>query len=186
MDLDERVTSWNPAAEQLFGWSQPEALGRNIDELVLASAVLHDEGEAVTRQALEEALRSGRRAERKDGRLVDVELLLVPLSSTATAPVTCSSTTTSRPPRRPRPFRRLAEAAIVTTSMRRSRLTTRSARRWRSLHRPQCRSMFGYPPPDWGDNTLWEAIVHRRIKARPGRAAAFPGDRRAAAHRVPG
>ena len=80
MDLDERVTSWNPAAEQLFGWSQAEALGRNIDELVLGSAVLHEEGEAVTRQALEEGLatRTTRRT-RKDGRLVDVELLLVPL-----------------------------------------------------------------------------------------------------------
>src|SRR4029453_9253668 len=56
MDLEERVTSWNPAAEQLFGWSQAEAMGRNIDQLVLGSAVLHDEGEAVTRQALEEGL----------------------------------------------------------------------------------------------------------------------------------
>ena len=80
MDLDEQVTSWNPAAERLFGWSPAEAIGRNIDQLVLGSAVLHEEGEAVTRQALQEGLakRTTRRT-RKDGRMVDVEVLLVPL-----------------------------------------------------------------------------------------------------------
>src|SRR4029450_10267005 len=35
LDLEERVTSWNPAAEALFGYPEAEALGRTIDELVL-------------------------------------------------------------------------------------------------------------------------------------------------------
>ena len=34
MDADERVTDWNPAAAELFGYSADEALGRPIDELV--------------------------------------------------------------------------------------------------------------------------------------------------------
>ena len=34
MDADERVTSWNPAAAELFGWSSEEAIGRPIDDLV--------------------------------------------------------------------------------------------------------------------------------------------------------
>jgi PAS domain S-box-containing protein len=25
---------------------------------------------------------------------------------------------------------------------------------------PQCEAMLGYPPADWGDNTLWERILH--------------------------
>ena len=47
---------------------------RNIDQLVLGSAVLHEEGEAVTRQAVEQGLakRTTRRT-RKDGRLVDLD-----------------------------------------------------------------------------------------------------------------
>jgi PAS domain S-box-containing protein len=28
------VTTWNPAAERLFGWTREEAIGRHFDELV--------------------------------------------------------------------------------------------------------------------------------------------------------
>src|SRR4029077_1882581 len=36
MDPHERVTDWNPAAAELFGYSAEEALGRPIDDLVFA------------------------------------------------------------------------------------------------------------------------------------------------------
>jgi PAS domain S-box-containing protein len=79
MDADERVTSWNPAAAELFGWSSDEAVGRLIDDLVLNDE-LRDEGRDVTREALERgrADRITRRA-RKDAQLVDVQMMLVPL-----------------------------------------------------------------------------------------------------------
>ena len=79
MDAEERVTSWNPAAAELFGWSSEEANGRRIDDLVLTRD-LRDEGRDVTREALEtgRADRVTRRV-RRDGRLVDVQLMLVPL-----------------------------------------------------------------------------------------------------------
>ena len=35
MDAEERVTGWNPAAAELFGYSPEEAIGRPIDDLVL-------------------------------------------------------------------------------------------------------------------------------------------------------
>ncbi|HEY7693222.1 MAG TPA: GAF domain-containing protein [Gaiellaceae bacterium] len=80
MDAEERVTGWNPAAEELFGYSPDEAIGRTIDDLVFDDE-LRDEGRAVT----EEAVAAGRahritRRARKDGTLVDVELMLVPLT----------------------------------------------------------------------------------------------------------
>ena len=34
VDMDDVVTSWNPAAERLFGYSRDEAMGRKIDSLV--------------------------------------------------------------------------------------------------------------------------------------------------------
>ncbi|MFQ6113897.1 MAG: PAS domain S-box protein [bacterium] len=34
-DLNGRVLSWNKAAENIFGWTQQEALGKTLDELIL-------------------------------------------------------------------------------------------------------------------------------------------------------
>jgi PAS domain S-box-containing protein len=80
MDPDERVTDWNPAAAELFGYAAEEALGRPIDELVFGGTD-GDEG----RETIQEAISAGRAARitqrlRKDGTPVDVELMLVPLT----------------------------------------------------------------------------------------------------------
>jgi PAS domain S-box-containing protein len=166
MDLDELVTSWNPAAEQLFGWSQAEALGRNIDQLVLGSAVLHEEGEAVTRQALEEGLakRTTRRT-RKDGRLVDVEVLLVPLivDGERTGYLLVYHDVTAAKEAELR-FRRLAEELPLVTYIDAPFATDETSGAslvGRSMYiSPQCGEMFGYEAADWGDNTLWEESVH--------------------------
>ena len=79
MDADERVTDWNPAAARLFGYSPEEAIGRLIDDLVL-NEELRGEGRDVSREARERgrADRITRRA-RKDGKPVDVQMMLVPL-----------------------------------------------------------------------------------------------------------
>ena len=80
MDAEERVTGWNPAAEELFGYSPEEAIGRPIDYLVFDEAH-REEGRETTEEAVAvgRAHRITRRA-RKDGTLVDVELMLVPLT----------------------------------------------------------------------------------------------------------
>src|SRR5262245_17725830 len=79
MDAEERVTGWNPAAAELFGYAREEAMGRSIDDLVL-NEELRGEGRSVTNEALERgrADRITRRA-RKDGKLVDVQMMLVAL-----------------------------------------------------------------------------------------------------------
>ncbi len=80
MDPDERVTDWNPAAAELFGYPAEEALGRLIDDLVFADTD-RDEGLEITREAMTVG-RAGRitQRQRKDGTRVDVELMLVPLT----------------------------------------------------------------------------------------------------------
>jgi PAS domain S-box-containing protein len=80
MDAEERVTGWNPGASELFGHTAKEAIGRQIDDLVLGEGE-QQEGREVTR----EALANGRaqritRRRRKDGTPIDVELMLVPLT----------------------------------------------------------------------------------------------------------
>jgi PAS domain S-box-containing protein len=80
-DRDERVTGWNPAATELFGYLPEEALGRTITELLLGDAELADEGAAVSHEALStgRAQRITRRS-RKDGSLVNVEMLMAALT----------------------------------------------------------------------------------------------------------
>jgi PAS domain S-box-containing protein len=80
MDRDERVTGWNPAAERLFGYAPEEAIGRRIDELVMDTDAMREEGAGVAREAVEtgRASRLSRRT-RKGGGSVDVEITMVPL-----------------------------------------------------------------------------------------------------------
>jgi PAS domain S-box-containing protein len=80
LDTHERVTDWNPAAAELFGYSAEEALGRPVDDLVFGEASRRE-----GRELTEQAMRDGRaqritRRSRRDGTLVDVELMLVPLT----------------------------------------------------------------------------------------------------------
>jgi PAS domain S-box-containing protein len=80
MDTEERVTGWNPAATRQFGYTPEEAVGRSIDDLVLGSEDLLDEGRELAREAL--TVGRGNRVTqrtRKDGSLVDVEIVMVPL-----------------------------------------------------------------------------------------------------------
>src|SRR5438093_7016817 len=79
VDRDGNVTSWNLAAEELFGYSRDEAIGRDLDDLVVGRGDLR-------RQAVhyEQVLQAGRfhtitQRARRDGTLADVELIVVPV-----------------------------------------------------------------------------------------------------------
>ncbi|HET7701835.1 MAG TPA: response regulator [Candidatus Limnocylindrales bacterium] len=80
MDIDERVSAWNPAATTLFGFTPAEAIGKSIDELILRTDALREEGHHLSRTATEQgrAQLISRRL-RKDGTPLDVEILMVPL-----------------------------------------------------------------------------------------------------------
>jgi PAS domain S-box-containing protein len=77
-DAEGRITSWNRGAERIFGWTEAEALGRKVPEL------LRDEyGPAQSRAwVLAELEREGRselavRRHRKDGTPLDIEATVV-------------------------------------------------------------------------------------------------------------
>ena len=168
MDPEERVTSWNPAAERLFGWREAEAVGRGIDELVLGTEAEREEGESVTRQALEKGLaHMTTHRTRKDGTRLDVEILMRPLTLVdgqqgfllVYHDVTAAKAAETR-------FRRLAEELPLVTYIDEPDEfgvpgPTGTSIVGKNLYTsPQCEAMFGYPPADWSDNTLWEQIIH--------------------------
>jgi PAS domain S-box-containing protein len=82
IDNDANVTSWNPAAEKLFGYTQEEAIGRNVDDLVASIPELHLEAAGYSKTGLNvdsDAFQVLAKRTRKDGSLVDVELSGVPI-----------------------------------------------------------------------------------------------------------
>ena len=78
LDTNHNVVSCNPAFERLFGYSQREAIGRNLDELVSTEDTRREAVE-YTRQALDRPIHGIGRRRRQDGNLVDVEVLGVPV-----------------------------------------------------------------------------------------------------------
>ncbi|MGZ8695384.1 MAG: response regulator, partial [Gaiellaceae bacterium] len=73
VDTDINVTSWNPAAERLFGYTAGEAIGRNCDDLVASHPAIREEAlEADRRTAAGEVVHFVTQRNRKDGILVDV------------------------------------------------------------------------------------------------------------------
>src|SRR5580765_2478364 len=78
-DLDGIITAWNPAAERLFGFTAPEAIGRSIRMIVPADRQ-GEEDDVLSR------LRRGETIEhfetvrvRKDGTLINVALTVSPI-----------------------------------------------------------------------------------------------------------
>lgn len=79
-DIDGIVTSWNPAAERIFGYTQREIVGKSLK-------LLFSEESEILHQRLRMAALRGKGADsieavliRKDERLVDVSITISPIS----------------------------------------------------------------------------------------------------------
>jgi len=79
LDTQENVVSCNPAFEQLYGYSQAEMIGRNLDDLITNEAT-RSEAVGYTKQTLaRRAVKVVSQRRRRDGTMVDVEVLGVPV-----------------------------------------------------------------------------------------------------------
>jgi PAS domain S-box-containing protein len=79
LDNREKIISCNPTFENLFGYSQAEAIGANLDTLI---AIEESMQEAIkyTHQAMTGTVHAVGKRRRKDGGLVDVEIFGVPVA----------------------------------------------------------------------------------------------------------
>jgi len=81
LDLQHRVLMCNPAFETLFGYQQSEILGAELDSL-LAPGELMKEAMALTRRSTAgNVVREKAKRLRRNGSLVDVQILGVPISA---------------------------------------------------------------------------------------------------------
>jgi PAS domain S-box-containing protein len=81
--LDRVITSWNPGAERLFGYSAAEMIGRHIDVLILPETRAEEKKihSSITRGERLEQFQSDR--VRKDGTTVRVLMTLSPIADSA-------------------------------------------------------------------------------------------------------
>jgi len=83
LDMDGTITDWNPAAQQLYGYTAREAVGRHIDLLIPEELTDERNGvlERLKRQENLPPTETVRR--RKDGSLVEVEIRPSPVLDTS-------------------------------------------------------------------------------------------------------
>jgi PAS domain S-box-containing protein len=80
-DLDGVVTSWNPAAEELYGYTSEEAVGRHVSFL-MPDGLRHDVDKILGAVRRGEALDTYEtRRRRKDGVVIDVALTISPITA---------------------------------------------------------------------------------------------------------
>jgi PAS domain S-box-containing protein len=85
MDMEGLIIGWNPQAETTFGWSAEEVLGHSLVDTIVPHAhrAAHNEGLRRWHDTGEGAVLNSRieiQALRRDGRMIPVELAIVPVA----------------------------------------------------------------------------------------------------------
>lgn len=81
-NLDSIITSWNLAAQRMFGFSAEEAVGQSI-LIIIPDALQHEENEIITRVRRGEQFPSYETTRRrKDGSFISVSLTVSPIRDT--------------------------------------------------------------------------------------------------------
>jgi PAS domain S-box-containing protein len=79
LDIDHHVLSCNPAFEQLYGYTQSEVIGANLDDLITTPETRSQAVSYTVQAAQSRTVQGIGQRRRKDGSMVDVEVLAVPV-----------------------------------------------------------------------------------------------------------
>ena len=151
--LDGTITSWNPGAKKLFGYSSPEAVGKLMAMLVPPERA-HEESDILARIACGERVDHFETVRvRKDGKRIDVSVTISPIKDNSGTIVGASKIARDISDRK-----RAEEALRRSDARRRFALETAKLGEWeldpttlqaaRSLRHDE---IFGYPSllPEW-------------------------------------
>ncbi|MBN2898433.1 MAG: PAS domain S-box protein [Clostridia bacterium] len=78
-DTNGELVIWNPAAEKLFGYSENEVLGRNIDQYIARESQIEEANHYSQAAGRGEVIHAVTQRSRKNGDVVDVELDTTPI-----------------------------------------------------------------------------------------------------------
>jgi hypothetical protein len=79
LNPDHRILSCNPAFEQLYGYTQSEITGQNLDDLITTEETRREAVSYTVQVSENQRVQGLGRRRRKDGSLVEVEVLAVPV-----------------------------------------------------------------------------------------------------------
>ncbi|HEX6807613.1 MAG TPA: response regulator [Gemmatimonadaceae bacterium] len=79
LDVNHHVLSCNPAFEQLYGYAQREVIGANLDDLITTPETRSQAVSYTVQAAQSRTVQGIGQRRRKDGSMVDVEVLAVPV-----------------------------------------------------------------------------------------------------------
>lgn len=79
LDMDHRIISFNPAFEELFGYSGPEIIGRFLDDLITPEGARDEAVDISESVSSGKIVRTVSQRKKKDGSLFDVEIVGVPV-----------------------------------------------------------------------------------------------------------
>jgi PAS domain S-box-containing protein len=86
-DTDGRILYWNDAAEQLYGWSKTEVLGKNIIEIMLKEIDEQYPSEVVNHLKGGESWRGEVILKRRDGTMLQVIITTAPITNDKGEPI---------------------------------------------------------------------------------------------------
>lgn len=175
VDLDGIVRTWNPAAERILGWRADEAVGRYLPHM---PPDLRDEFDRLRDGVLatgEVAEVPATRRRRKDGTPIDLMISSGPLHDRSGKVVGLTAvlvdiTETREAQRRlteaERRYRTLVEAVPAVTYLDRITNADGIVAYEKVYVSPQVETILGYPPQRWGDELLWEQVLHPEDRER--------------------
>jgi len=79
LDVEHRVISCNPAFTTLYGYGQDEVVGQNLDDLITTPETRAEAVSYTVQAADHQTVQGFGKRRRKDGTMVDVEVLAVPV-----------------------------------------------------------------------------------------------------------
>ena len=165
-DLNGIITTWNRAAENLFGYRADEAIGRSVTMLIPEERIDEEPGilSRIRRGEIVEHYETVRRA--KDGRLLDISLTVSPIRDETGTVIGASKIARNISDRRRSESELQRYASIVESSS--DAIITKDLSGIIQSWNPGAEAVFGYTADEAIGNPVTMLMPEDRVNEEPG------------------